>query len=520
MRFGCVTTRGRRVTIGYGDRVEDEMREAVIERLEKALAGGFPLIYARCDEEARLVSFLAPLAARHCDRNDALVEWSVTRGFVCRGQVLEAERDPLAALDYVVTHGAGRFFLFKDLPLLFDSRAELVRGLRDLYDALLDSDCHVFLSSTLVTLPDALAHQVFMVELGSPDEAELQQTVLRLGAELGVSERLSDDWVSQVVPSLKGLTLGETGHLMRRLVAEDRLELDVALSEIHEEKAAALMREACLKFYPGSIDIDQVGGLENLKQWVTSRRAFFTRAGLTSGVPLPAGVLFMGVSGCGKSMAAKVIAGAWKLPLVRLDMNLVLSGAYGSPEYAFDHALRVAEHMAPLVLWIDEMENSFGYDTDTRGGNNPNIFSSFLTWMQEKPAGVFVVATANRIEKLPAEVIRKGRFDQLFFLDLPTDEERKRILEIHLKRVGVAPTGFDLGALSAVTRAWSGAEIEQAVRAAVVKAWETGAAVTDRDVMWAASRMVPLSRTMEEQIKRLRAWSQERATPASAKPAS
>ena len=496
------------------------MREELVARLHKALAGGFPLIYVRCDEEARLLKVLGLLAVRPGKNDESVTEWSVTRGFVCRGQSLAAIRDPLAALEYVAEHGAGRFFLFKDLPPLFDGRPELVRGLRDLYDVLLGGDGHVFMSSPLITLPDALAHQVFMVDMSPPDERELQQRVLQLAAELGVVDRLSNDWVSQVVPSFKGLTLGETGHLMRRLVAQDKLDLDCALGEIHEEKAAALMREACLKFYPGSIDIDQVGGLENLKQWVMSRRRFFTRSGLVSGVPLPAGVLFMGVSGCGKSMAAKVIAGAWKLPLVRLDMNLVLSGAYGSPEYAFDHALRVAEHMAPLVLWLDEMENSFGYDTETRGGNNSNIFSSFLTWMQEKPPGVFVVATANRIEKLPAEVIRKGRFDQLFFLDLPTDEERKRILEIHLKRVGVDPSGFDLGALAAVTRAWSGAEIEQAVRAAVVKAWETGVTITDRDVMSAASRMVPLSRTMEEQIKRLRAWSLERATPASAKPAS
>src|SRR5690606_13208960 len=145
-------------------------------------------------------------------------------------------------------------------------------------------------------------------------------------------------------------------------------------------------------------------------------------------------VLFMGVSGCGKSMAAKVIASAWGLPLVRLDMNLVLSGAHGAPEYAFDHALRVAEQVAPLVLRIDEMENSFGYDTQLRGGGNtPDIYSSSLTWMQEQPAGVFVVATASRIEKVAAEVIRKGRFDQLFLLDLPAGAERQHILAIHLR---------------------------------------------------------------------------------------
>lgn len=201
-------------------------------------------------------------------------------------------------------------------------------------------------------------------------------------------------------------------------------------------------------------------------------------------------------------------------------MNLVLSGAHGSPEYAFDHALRTAERIAPLVLWIDEMENSFGYDSDARhGGNNPNIFSAFLTWMQEKPAGVFVVATANRIEKLPAEVMRKGRFDQLFFLDLPTDAERQRIVDIHLRANGADPARFNLAALSVATRNWSGAEIEQGVKAAVVDAWQAGREFGERDLMLALSRMVPLSRTMSEQIKALRVWSQERATPASAREA-
>jgi len=204
------------------------------------------------------------------------------------------------------------------------------------------------------------------------------------------------------------------------------------------------------------------------------------------------------------------------LPLVRLDMNLVLSGAYGSPEYAFDHALRVVESMAPMVLWIDEMENSFGYD-ESGSGNNPNIFSSFLTWMQEKPSAVFVVATANRIEKLPAEVIRKGRFDQLFFLDLPSDEERRAILAIHVRAHGGVPEEFNLNFLVAATKGWSGAEIEQAVKAAVIRAYGERRPFNAKDVSWNTARMVPLSRTMEEQLKRLRQWSLNRATPASHK---
>jgi SpoVK/Ycf46/Vps4 family AAA+-type ATPase len=317
---------------------------------------------------------------------------------------------------------------------------------------------------------------------------------------------------------MKGMALNEVHHLFVRLVAENKLDIDAALPEVHAEKAAALLKEGCLKYVDKTVAVDQVGGLENLKEWVASRKALFSKAAIDAGVPMPAGVLFTGVSGCGKSMAAKVIAGAWELPLVRLDMNLVLSGAFGAPEYAFDHALRVAESIAPLVLWIDEMENSFGYD-EGGGGNNQNIFSSFLTWMQEKPGAVFVVATANRIDKLPAEVIRKGRFDQLFFLDLPTEEERRAILAIHIKAFGGDPAAFNLNFLVAATRGWSGAEIEQAIKAAVIRAYPEGRPFNDKDVIWNTARMVPLSKTMEEQIKHLRQWSQTRATPASRKEA-
>jgi SpoVK/Ycf46/Vps4 family AAA+-type ATPase len=219
-------------------------------------------------------------------------------------------------------------------------------------------------------------------------------------------------------------------------------------------------------------------------------------------------------------MAAKVIASAWNLPLIRLDMNLVLSGAFGSPEYAFDHALKVAEHISPVVLWIDEMENSFGYDSMSGGSSgNSSIFSSFLTWMQEKPPQIFVVATANRIEKLPAEVIRKGRFDQLFFLDLPSDEERRSIFKIHIKAYGADPETFNMNLLSIVTKDWSGAEIEQAVKASRIHAYQENRMFTEKDITYTTGRMVPLSRTMEEQIKQLRQWSLTRATPASKKSA-
>jgi hypothetical protein len=492
------------------------MKNTVV-RLEKALSGGYPLVYVRSGEEARLERLLAGLARHHLGADAPLVSWSLTRGFVANGSVVAPVCDPLEALRHILAEGQARFWLLKDLPLLFDGRPELLRALRDLCRERAGRAGCVFVSCAQVNVPQSLRHEIFMAELGPPEEDEIAAELAQVMS--GVADAVPGEaWLARVAGAMKGLSGPEVHHLALRLVAERILELDAALAEVRAEKSAALMQEACLKFIPQTVDIARVGGLENLKEWVLNRRAFFGGdAAPAAGVPLPAGVLFMGVSGCGKSMAAKVIASAWELPLVRLDMNLVLSGAHGAPEYAFDHALRVAEQIAPMVLWIDEMENSFGYDSDLRSGNNPNIFSSFLTWMQEKPAGVFVVATANRIEKLPAEVIRKGRFDQLFFLDLPTEEERTRILEIHLAAAGAEPAAFNLKTLAVVTKGWSGAEIEQGIRAAVVHAWQEGRAFNERDVLWSSSRLVPLSRTMAEQIKQLRIWSQDRATPASAK---
>jgi len=493
------------------------MTNDATSRIRKALHGAYPLVYVRCEDEDRLERILDGLSQAHFGTAVPTVVWTVARGFSIRDEVTDAECDPLAALRKIAENAQDAFYLLKDFPLLLPDRPERVRALRDLYHTLSGRKTCVFLSCSQLCVPNTLSRQLFFVELGLPEVSELREQLGLLAQKTGVTDAVDGNWLSTVANAMKGLTVDEASHLMRRLVAEHKLEIDTSLAEVREEKAAALMREACLKYVPNTVAIDQVGGLENLKDWVLSRRSFFSGADVDAGVPLPSGVLFMGVSGCGKSMAAKVIASAWSLPLVRLDMNLVLSGAFGSPEFAFDHALQVAEQISPLVLWIDEMENSFGYDSDRHGGNNPNIFSSFLTWMQEKPAGVFVVATANRIEKLPAEVIRKGRFDQLFFLDLPTDDERMRIAEIHLRAAGADPGDFSLRTLAVVTKNWSGAEIEQAIKAAVVHAWQEQRRFNERDVLWSTSRIVPLSHTMAEQIKQLRIWSQERATPASRK---
>lgn len=494
------------------------MNETLTERIQKGLLSQYPIFYVLCREEERLENLLAKVSREHYGDARPLVTWTAARGFDDSAE--SRAKEPLEVLREIAASDRDGFYLLKDFPALLDGNPVLVRGLRDLYRALAEKNRFVFLSSPSLNLPEELRNQVWLIDFGIPTEKEIYDFLQATLAKANATAAVTEDWFYQCASAMKGMTLDEVRHLLARLIGQRKFDLETTLPDIYEEKALALMKEGCLDFIRKPVPVDGVGGLENLKEWVLSRKSLFSRTAFEAGIPLPAGILFMGVSGCGKSMAAKLISSAWNLPLVRLDMNLVMSGAFGSPEYAFDHAIKVAEHISPLVLWIDEMENSFGYDSLSGStGGNSSIFSSFLTWMQEKPPQVFVVATANRIEKLPAEVIRKGRFDQLFFLDLPSDEERRAIFRIHIRNYGADPETFNMNLLSVVTRDWSGAEIEQAVKSARIHAYQENRTFTEKDITYTTARMVPLSRTMEEQIKALRQWSLTRATPASKKQA-
>jgi len=235
-------------------------------------------------------------------------------------------------------------------------------------------------------------------------------------------------------------------------------------------------------------------------------------------MPVPRGILLMGVSGCGKSLGIKVISSLWKVPLFRLDMNLVFSGVLGSAESVFHKALKQLEAMAPAILWIDEIEMGVAGYREGETVTSAHIFAHFLTWMQEKDKMVFVGATANRIHLLPAEIIRKGRFDQIFFIDLPNEEERKQIFSIHIKKNGGDPNLFDLVFLAAATKGWNGSEIEQAVISARIDAFYEGRQFNFDDVIRNTSKIIPLSQTMESQIKQIKSWAFQRAVPASGKP--
>jgi len=291
-------------------------------------------------------------------------------------------------------------------------------------------------------------------------------------------------------------------------------EVDIVLSE----KKQLIRRNGILEYIEEDSTIDSVGGLEELKRWLKQRSDAFTEKAREYGLPQPKGMLILGVPGCGKSLIAKTTSRLWGLPLLRLDMGRVYDGSMvGRSEANLRNALKTAESISPAILFIDELDKSFagsGGSGDSDGGTSNRIFGSFLTWMQEKKSPVFVMATANRVERLPGEFLRKGRFDEIFFVDLPTPEERQDIYKIHLTKRREDITRFDLEQLAKMSDGFSGAEIEQAIVAAMYEAFAQEREFTQLDIIAALKATLPLSRTMQEQVTALRDWARQRARPA------
>lgn len=499
------------------------MRSA-FEQFGKAVQGRHGVVFVRTWEEERAVAllerFFSELQGGAPGMPPDLWSWSCVTGLAA-GQTPPApgSADPLVAIRAFVAAATSdpsrrRFALFRDLPAWFD-RPEVVRALREAYTTLTATESFLFLISPRLELPGPLQKEVFLVDLELPSERELIARIREVGAAYP-EVLLEPSLLSDVAVGLRGLTMNEATHILQRIYRGGLSGKDEVLGEVFKEKESIVKKSGFLEFVPTVTRVEEIGGLDVLKAWLDQRRRLFTLQAIADGMPTPKGILIMGMSGCGKSMCAKAASALWKVPLFRLDMNLVFSGLFGTPEATFHRALEAIEALAPAILWIDEIENSLGHD-DTGGGArvSSSIFAAFLTWMQEKPPLVFVAATANRIQDLPAEVIRKGRFDQVFFVDLPSEEERKEIFEIYLKRNGADVSKFDTATIAGATRGWNGAEIEQAVIAARVEAYHAQRKFDREDLSHSLASIVPLSKTMEEQMKRIRSWAYGRATSAS-----
>jgi SpoVK/Ycf46/Vps4 family AAA+-type ATPase len=337
---------------------------------------------------------------------------------------------------------------------------------------------------------------------------------------------LDESGREQLVKASLGLTRNEAENAFARAIVRDGI-LDASdVSVILEEKSQIVRKSGILEFIHNSGSIEDIGGLENLKKWLTKRNDSWLDVASDWGLPFPKGVLITGVPGCGKSLTAKCSASLWGLPLLRLDVGRVFAGLVGSSEANMRQALKMAEAVAPSILWMDEIEKGFG-DSGSSGdsGTSSRVFGSFLTWMQEKEKPVFVIATANNIDKLPPEFLRKGRFDEIFFVDLPTDSERQIIWTLHLKKrlnkENIAGSEIDvdeqlISDLSAMSEGFSGAEIEQAVIASLFDTFSERRPVKREDIEKSIRNTVPLSITQAEKIRSIRGWASTRAVAATA----
>jgi SpoVK/Ycf46/Vps4 family AAA+-type ATPase len=484
-----------------------------MDRIRRALVGGHPLIYVQTWEESRVERLAQHLAKTFFGQAVPCGSWSVVDGLLVDGIPVADTRDPLKALEAILQASGKGFYVMKDFPTSPNGRPEIVRRLRDLYRGLKDRGRHVLLVSPRLAIPEEAKKEIYVVEYELPDEGEIIRIIDGTTRRRTAIEGLDDAAVKRLALAMRGLTADEIGHLLTKVFAQRKVFDEPAFLEILAEKEQMSKKEGVLEFVPPRFSLDDVGGYEVLKAWLKKRQALFSKEALDAGIPIPKGLLLMGISGCGKSLCVKTISTLWNLPLFRLDMNAVFGTE--NPEATFLRALRSVEAVSPAVLWIDEIEMGVGGYREGGDAAMSRIFSGFLTWMQEKSALVFVAATANRIHLLPAEIIRKGRFDQVFFVDLPNEEERKQIFGIHLKKNRADPARFDLVFLAKATKGWNGAEIEQVVVSGMIDAYSETRALTEEDLHRMITASVPLSVTMDEQIKSIKSWAHDRAMNAS-----
>jgi len=479
------------------------------EGLNQLFAAGRALICVQTYEEDRLRQLLVDLADHY---EKPFWTWSVNRGLEQDGVgIPESEAFFFAVTATTETEDTAVVWL-KDLYHHFDP--DVLRGLRDLYYDWRDRGGFLIVSGTGRKIPEDLEREMVLHVLDMPSRDELGNAIETWKDRWDLDLPVATDLVSA---TLKGLTLSEARHALTRLRNQPPDDPAETLTLLQEEKRRLVSQMGTLEYIPRVPRLDELGGLDNLKDWLVRRRDLVVSIRPEDRDIVPKGVLLMGVSGCGKSLCIKAISAAWKLPLYRLEMVRIFSGAYGGPEIAFSEACRLMEEMAPAILWIDEIE--MGLSAEGSAASDPvlsRIFAFFLTWMQEKPPGLFVAATANRIDLLPAEMIRKGRFDQVFFVDLPTLREREQIFAIHLRKRGYDPAQFTPEIFADATAGWNGAEIEQCVIGAVTSARMERRDLELKDLYASRKQIVPISQTMEEQVRHIRNWAYERAVRATA----
>ncbi|MCC7083402.1 MAG: AAA family ATPase [Pirellulales bacterium] len=499
------------------------------QELEVLIRARYPIIYITTWEEERAEHCLREIAKR---REKNLYLWTITDGIVKAGSEPSRSKlgtnsttDPVAALDAVLAQVEPAIYLFKDFhPFTEDQRCNLtvIRRLRDAAHQLRDSYKTIVITSPLMKIAPELSKDITVVDFGLPAVEDFGSLLNRIIEDVKGKAKITIDLDAEgrerLLRAARGLTLREAENVFAKtLVMDGKLNAD-DVSIVFSEKQQIIKKSGLLEYYEATEKMSHVAGLDNLKQWLAKRSIAFSDRAARFGLPAPRGVMLLGVQGCGKSLCVKAIANSWKLPLLRFDVGRMFSSLVGSSEENMRRAVQIAESVAPCILWCDEIDKALAGATSaggSDGGTSARVFGTLLTWLSEKTAPVFLAATANNISHLPPELLRKGRLDEIFFVDLPNEQERRDVFYIHLARRGRDPREFDLALLSQASDGFNGAEIEEAIVSALFDAFSKQVKLNTEIIEASVRETVPLSRTMSEDLERLRSWASGRARLAS-----
>ena len=502
---------------------EAAVPDAPLGEMETLIRARYPLIYVVSWEEQRVLAEVTRIA-RSLDKK--VLEWSVTVGLVPGGTSIQSKKyrdagtqDPLVALDKVIDLVEPALYVFKDFhPFLNHQNMAVIRRLREIAAALKNTYKTIVIVSPILQIPPELEKDLTVVDFDLPTAPDFARLLDHITSEVKdnpkLNIRLDNGTHERIVHALLGLTLAEAENVLAKTLVEYRGFGTESVDTIVSEKKQIIRKNGLLEYYDAHENLQSVGGMDALKDWLVKRSVAFTDKARAFGLPAPKGVLLLGVQGCGKSLMAKAISQLWSLPLLRFDVGRVFGSLVGSSEENVRRAIRVAESVAPAVLWVDEIDKAFRGSRDssasTDGGTAARVFGTFLTWLSEKTAPVFVVATANDVSSLPPELLRKGRFDEIFFVDLPASLERQEVFRVHLEKRKRDPRAFDLAELARASVGYSGAEIEESIVSALFDVFYDQSDLATASLLASIRQTVPLSKTMSEDVDKLRRWAEGR----------
>lgn len=493
------------------------------ERFEQLITGGNCCISIVTHEE-RYALELVRQAAMKVKR--LVWVWSFSEGvrnwlsLMSEGPVVVDTDKPDAGLANLGGAKDGSICVALDMAEHLRNGGKTLRILRDMIDKFDKTGSTLVLIDSSDKLPDVIKSYARSFEISFPDEKELMEiiraTLLRVHRKKPIEVGITRKGLDVFVRNLRGLTRRQAERIIIDAIADDRRFNDDVINAVIAGKRRMIQSTGLLEYVQTPLDLSEIGGMKRLKRWLGMRKDAFTSTAKEFGLKVPRGVLMLGVQGAGKSLCAKAIATAWQQPLLRMDPGALYASYIGESERNLRDALKQTEMMSPVILWIDEIEKAFASaaSRSVDGGLSQRMFGTLLTWLQEREAPVFVVATANDIEALPPELLRKGRFDEIFFVDLPSLETRKEIFIIHLKKCEREPAKFDLDRLAEASEGYSGSEIEQAIISALHEAFANKVELDTDLVLSAIQQSPPLTITMAEKVQALLEWSKGRCVPA------